>query len=149
LEQRPKFGAKVLISALIRDFALTQEPKAPFSIQCMESWKAALSRIQLGEFERCVLIAVADLRGQGYAVSIAAEVGRRLGRSVSLGAIYATVDRLEKKGFVTSKLGDPTPERGGKPKRLYTVQAPGLHALSKTREIENRVWATELPIGVF
>jgi DNA-binding PadR family transcriptional regulator len=95
----------------------------------------------LGELERTILIAIVQQRGQGYAVSIADEASRRLNKSVSLGAIYGTADRLEKKGFISSRLGDPTPERGGKPKRLYKIEARGERALSEVWERSNRTWA--------
>ena len=85
----------------------------------------------MGDLERAVLVAIVHLRGHGYALSIADEAGRRLNKTVSLGAVYGTTDRLEKKGFISSKLGDPTPERGGKPKRLYRIEAPGVRALSE------------------
>ena len=101
----------------------------------------------MGELERTVLVAILHLQGQGYAVSIADETSRRLNKSVSLGAIYGTTDRLEKKGFISSKLGDPTPERGGKPKRLYRIEASGEHALSEIRERDTRIWAGISPIG--
>jgi DNA-binding PadR family transcriptional regulator len=106
-----------------------------------------MARDGLGEFEQHVLLVILYLRGQGYAVSIADEMQRRSGKSVNLGAVYATVDRLEKKGFVTSSLGDPTPERGGKPKRFYQVKAPGLLALSKAREANIRMWADAPLLG--
>lgn len=101
----------------------------------------------MGELERTVLIAIVHLRGQGYAVSIADETSHRMNKSVSLGAIYGTADRLEKKGFISSRLGDPTPERGGKPKRLYRIEAPGERALSEIRARDNRVWAGISPLG--
>ena len=101
----------------------------------------------MGELERSVLVAIIRQNGQGYAVSIADEAARRLNRSVSLGAIYGTTDRLEKKGFISSRLGDPTPERGGKPKRFYRIEAPGEHALSEARERDNRAWAGSSPLG--
>ena len=101
----------------------------------------------LGEFELRVLLVINQLRGQGYAVSIADEIQQRAGKSISLGAVYATVDRLEKKRLVSSKLGEPTPERGGKPKRFYEVTAPGLLALSEAREAVVRMWADALPLG--
>jgi PadR family transcriptional regulator PadR len=87
------------------------------------------------------------LQGQGYAVSIADEISRRWQKPVSLGAIYGTTDRLEKKGFITSKLGDPTPERGGKPKRLYHITGVGEDALSELRERDNRLWSGITPLG--
>lgn len=107
-----------------------------------------MARDRLGGFELRVLVAILHLQGQGYAITIANEVERRTGRSASLGAIYATVDRLERKGFVSSRLGDPTPERGGKPKRFYQVKAPGVMALSVAREADERMWTGIPPLGV-
>lgn len=101
----------------------------------------------LGDLERRVLLAINHLHGAGYAVSIAAEMQARFGRSVSLGAIYATVDRLEKKRFVSSRLGEATPERGGKPKRYYRIEALGQLALTATREAEARIWGDWEPQG--
>jgi PadR family transcriptional regulator PadR len=106
-----------------------------------------VSRDGVGDLELRVLLVIHHLRGQGYAVSIADEIQQRSGKSVSLGAIYGTVDRLEKKGLVSSELGAPTPERGGKPKRFYKVSAPGLLALSKAREVDARMWADAPPLG--
>ena len=101
----------------------------------------------LGSLERRVLIAIAHLRGQGYAVSIAAEMTARFGKSGSLGAIYPTVDRLEKKRFVCSRLGDPTPERGGKPKRFYRIEALGQRALAEAQAADTLLWAEAPPFG--
>jgi len=109
--------------------------------------REGIVRNGLGEFERHVLLAVHHLHGQGYAVSIADEVKRRSGKDVSLGAVYATADRLENKGSVSSKLGGPTRERGGKPKRFYQVTAPGLLALSKARDADTRMWADTSIVG--
>jgi len=67
---------------------------------------------------------------------------------VTLGAIYVTLDRLEKKGLVTSRLGDPTPQRGGRPKRMYRIEAPGVIALAAAREAGERMWAGAGPLGV-
>ena len=106
-----------------------------------------MARDKLGDFEQHVLLVIYQLRGKGYAVSISDEIKQRSGRAVSLGAIYATVDRLEKKGLVSSTLGDPTRERGGKPKRFYQVSAPGLLALSNAREADRRFWADVPPLG--
>jgi PadR family transcriptional regulator PadR len=106
-----------------------------------------LAEDRLGEFERHVLLAIVHLRGKGYAVSIADDIKCRTGKSRSLGAIYGTVDRLEKKGFVTSHLGDPTPARGGKPKRFYQIAAPGQRALAMVRESDERMWAGVDPFG--
>ncbi|HEX9565746.1 MAG TPA: helix-turn-helix transcriptional regulator [Gemmatimonadaceae bacterium] len=83
----------------------------------------------LGELEQLALLAVLRLGDTAYAVSVREEIQARTGRDVSRGAIYVTLDRMERKGYVRSKLGSPTPERGGKAKRLFTVAAPGQRAL--------------------
>jgi PadR family transcriptional regulator PadR len=98
-----------------------------------------------GEFELRVLHAIKDLQGHGYAITIANKVEEFLGRQVSLGAIYATADRLERKGLVKSELGEATPERGGKPKRYYKIEAPGHRALVEGRAAAQRLWG--MPVG--
>ena len=101
----------------------------------------------MGDLERSILIAIVQLRGDGYAVTIANKASDLLKRSVSLGAVYGTVDRLEKKKFVASRLGDPTPERGGKPKRFYRIEAPGVEALNEDRERISDAWAGISSVG--
>jgi PadR family transcriptional regulator PadR len=100
----------------------------------------------MGELERTVLLAVVHLRGQGYAVSIADEIERRSKRAPSLGAIYGTLDRLQSKGFVSSRLGEATAARGGKRKRLYRVEAAGERVLREARALHDRMWAGA-PLG--
>ena len=107
-----------------------------------------MGRNGLGEFEIAVLLAVHRLAGAGYAVPIEADVRERTGRHVTLGAIYVTLDRLEKKGLVNSRLGDPSPQRGGRPKRMYRIEAPGVIALSAAREAGQRMWAGAPPLVV-
>jgi PadR family transcriptional regulator, regulatory protein PadR len=101
----------------------------------------------MGEFERRVLLAVLHLRGEGYAVSIADEIERRNKKAPSLGAIYGTLDRLQAKGFVSSRLGEATPERGGKRKRLYRLESAGERALREDRAFYDQMWAGA-PLGV-
>ncbi len=91
---------------------------------------------------------VHHLQGQGYAVSIEQDLKARFGKSTSLGAIYTTLDRLEKKGLVSSRLGEPTKERGGKPKRFYRISASGQFALRNVRDAGERLWAGAPPLGV-
>ncbi len=88
----------------------------------------------LGEFEQRILFALIRLGADAYGVSIRAEIETRTGRAVSAGALYTALDRLEKRGFVSSRLGEPTPERGGKRKRLYTLQPVGRRALAHIYE---------------
>lgn len=118
-----------------------------FSLQGRDCGEITVGRTGLGEFERRVLLTIHHLQGQGYAVSIADDLERRSGKPVTLGAVYATVDRLEKKGLVLSRLGEATPERGGKAKRFYQLKAPGLVALSEAREADARMWADAPPLG--
>jgi PadR family transcriptional regulator, regulatory protein PadR len=106
-----------------------------------------MGRRGLGEFETAVLLAIIHLQGRGYGVSIADEIERRSGRPISFGAVYATLDRLQKKGLITSDLGEPTPERGGKPKRFYRIKADGERALREAHAWSERMWAGVAPIG--
>jgi len=90
------------------------------------------AREYLGEFEHIVLLAVLRLGDQAYGVTIRREIEARTRREVSIGAIYATLDRLEAKKLVQSRLGDPTPERGGRSKRFFRVTAQGVSAVKHT-----------------
>ena len=89
-------------------------------------------RDYLGEFEHIVVLALLRLADRAYGVTVRQEIESRIGRKASIGAIYATLDRLEAKGYVTSRLGDPTPERGGRSKRFFRVTGEGLAAVNRT-----------------
>ena len=98
-----------------------------FYIVCLMS-----AREYLGEFEHLVLLAILRLGDQAYGVTVRREIEARTRREVSIGAIYATLDRLEAKNLVRSRVGDPTPERGGRSKRFFRVTAPGVSAVKHT-----------------
>jgi DNA-binding PadR family transcriptional regulator len=83
----------------------------------------------LGEFEQLVLLALVRLGPSAYGATVAEEIEQQTRRPVSVSAVHTTLDRLEDKGFVKSRLGDPSPQRGGKRKRHYGVQPSGLRAL--------------------
>jgi PadR family transcriptional regulator, regulatory protein PadR len=83
----------------------------------------------LGSLEYIVLLALARLDGNAYGLLVMREIAERTGRSVSIGAVYGTLERLEEKGYVSSSTGDPTPERGGRAKRLFQLEAAGKRAL--------------------
>ena len=85
----------------------------------------------LGEFEQLVLLALLRLGGNGYGITVREELGRQAGRKVSLGTVYKTLFRLEAKGLVSVRLGDPTPERGGRRKKHYAVTLTGRKALQR------------------
>lgn len=94
----------------------------------------------LGEFEQMVLLAMLRLEDEVYGVPITEEIEVRTGRSVSPASVYVTLRRLEKKGLVSSWLGDPLPERGGKPRRYAKVEPEGLEALRESREMMDALW---------
>ena len=89
-------------------------------------------RDYLGEFEHIIVLALLRLENRAYGVTVRQEIEFRTHREVSLGAVYATLDRLETKGYVTSHRGDPTPERGGRSKRFFRVTANGMAAVNRT-----------------
>lgn len=99
-----------------------------------------MERIYLGEFEELVLLTVAVLHDNAYGVAIAEEIERQTGRSVSISAVHAALNRLEEKGMLHSRLGDATAERGGRRKRLFTVLSLGSYSLHSIRETRNRLW---------
>jgi PadR family transcriptional regulator PadR len=95
----------------------------------------------LGQFEQLVLTAILALRESAYGVSIHAKVEELTRpKAVSLGAVYITLDRLEDKRMVASWLSDPTPERGGRAKRFYRLEALGERALQESALTAKRVW---------
>ena len=96
---------------------------------------------QLGEFEEVVLLTIALLYEEAYSVAVVEELGQRLERTMSLGAVHRTMQRLEEKGLVNSQFGEATAERGGRRKRLFTVTAAGEQALKEARRIRNELWA--------
>jgi PadR family transcriptional regulator PadR len=97
-------------------------------------------REHLGELEQIVLLAVLRVGEDAYGVPIRLEIERRTGRSLTVGALYRTLDRLEAKGYVTSWFGDPTPERGGRSKRYFKVRPAGLRALRASRDALTAMW---------
>ncbi len=98
-------------------------------------------RDYLGEFEHIVLLALLRLEGRAYGVSVRQEIELRTQREVSIGAVYATLDRLETKGYVNSHRGDPTPERGGRSKRFFRVTDEGLAAVNRTQSALQKMGA--------
>jgi PadR family transcriptional regulator PadR len=100
-----------------------------------------MGRNAVGEFEQAVLLAILRLGSSAYGVPIRHDLSVRLGRAVSVGAVYTVLERLEGKGFVSSWTGDATPERGGRAKRFYRTEAPGLRALDTARAATRNLWA--------
>lgn len=97
-------------------------------------------RSWLGEFEQIVLLAVLHLEDEGYGMTVRRLIEERTGRAASAGAVYATLDRLEEKGYLRSWEGDPTPERGGRARRHFALTPEGAGALERTRTMMERMW---------
>ena len=101
---------------------------------------AAADVYALGEFEQVVLLAILRLGESAYAVSVREEILQCTGRDVSRGSVYITLDRLETKGFLRSRLADPTPERGGRAKRFYELRPAAIDALKESRRALVALW---------
>ena len=95
--------------------------------------------INLGEFEQLVLLTMIRLGLEAYGASVQVEIETRGGRRVSFSAVYTTLDRLEGKGLVGSRIGDPTPQRGGKRKKHYEITPAGTRALQDSYELLKRM----------
>ena len=95
---------------------------------------------RLGEFEELTLLAIRAIDPPVYAVPVQRFIADATGRDVVMGAIYAALDRLEEKGLVRSSLGEPTPERGGKRKRLFAITPDGVRLLKDLRRVRDRIW---------
>lgn len=98
------------------------------------------ARSQLGEFELIVLLALLRAGENAYGVPIAAVIEEITGREAGIGSVYAALERLQQKGMVSSSLGDPTPERGGRAKRYFRVTKAGLQQVRKTRKALVALW---------
>jgi DNA-binding PadR family transcriptional regulator len=95
----------------------------------------------LTDFELMLMLAVLRVRADAYGVPIAREVEQHTGRPVTLAAAYLALDRLARHGLVTSRLGDPTPERGGRAKKFFTVTPAGLQAIRRTQRAFTALWS--------
>jgi PadR family transcriptional regulator PadR len=97
-------------------------------------------RDYLGSFELMVLLAVLGLGNEAYGVPITQELEAEAGREVAVASVYAALQRLEDKGLVRSRLGEPTPERGGRAKKFFEVTARGLLEVKNTQRAFSRLW---------
>jgi DNA-binding PadR family transcriptional regulator len=94
---------------------------------------------RLGTLEELVLLALIRLKDNAYGVTIRRELIERTGKDVSIGAVYTTLERLEGKGFISSRVGEATPRRGGRAKRFFRLEARGADALVASRETLDRM----------
>ncbi|MEM9328913.1 MAG: helix-turn-helix transcriptional regulator [Bacteroidota bacterium] len=98
-----------------------------------------MARENLGEFEEIILLTVGVLYDDAYAVAITREIEKQSDRSVNVSAVHKSLYRLEKKGMLESRLGDPESKRGGKRKRLFTITPVGKRALDESMDLRNRL----------
>jgi PadR family transcriptional regulator, regulatory protein PadR len=94
----------------------------------------------LGEFELIVALALLRVGDNAYGVPIAREIEETTGREAGIGSVYAALDRLENKGFASSTVGEPTPERGGRAKRYFRLTNAGLREVRQTRQALVALW---------
>ena len=99
-----------------------------------------MARALLTDFELMILLAILRVGQQAYGVPIAREIETTGRRPVVLGAVYTALDRLERHGMVSSRMGDPSPERGGRAKRFFTVTPQGLRAARDTQRSLVALW---------
>lgn len=94
----------------------------------------------LGEFQEFVLLSILILEDEAYGLKIQKELSKRLNRSLSRGALHTALSRLEEKGFIDSRTGGATAERGGRSKRYYTLSSTGKAALKQAKETRDEMW---------
>ena len=94
----------------------------------------------IGEFEELVLLTIASLNDGAYGVAILEDIQVRAKRKISIGALHPTITRLDEKGFVTSYMGEPSPERGGRRKRYFQLTASAVQALTEMKALRDELW---------
>lgn len=94
----------------------------------------------LGEFEQFVLLAILKLNEQAYGTRIRQLLADEIERDVSIGALYTTLERLEKKGMLSSQLGEASAERGGRAKKFFQVSGEGKRALNQSKSAIDKMW---------
>ena len=94
----------------------------------------------LSRSDEILMLAILRLKDNAYGVSIVKEVRKRTGKSLTFGSLWVSLDILNKRGFVTKRLADPTPRRGGRRKIYYSLSPKGLKALENTREFQRSLW---------
>lgn len=107
-----------------------------------------MKRTFLGEFEELVLLTVAVLEEDAYGVTVTQELENKTGRTVGFSTVHSTLQRLEEKGYVSSRMGGATAERGGRRKRFFTVTAFGRKALREVKQVREDLWSALSPAAL-
>ena len=95
----------------------------------------------IGEFEELVLLTIACLGTEAYGVAIKEDIEQRANRPISIGSLHSTITRLQEKGFLDSRLGEPSHERGGRRKRYFSLTNSGVAALNNIKNLRDNLWA--------
>ena len=95
----------------------------------------------IGEFEELVLLTIANLAKDAYGVAILNDISERANRKLSIGALHSTLTRLEEKGYISSYLGEPTNERGGRRKRFFELTDSAVMELNNMKDLRDQLWA--------
>jgi PadR family transcriptional regulator, regulatory protein PadR len=106
-----------------------------------------MAKEHLGNLELMVLLALLRVRKGAYGVPISREITEHTGREVAIGSVYAALERLERKGCVSSALGEPTPERGGRAKRYFQITGKGVHDVRDAHRMLINMWENLGPQG--
>ena len=106
-----------------------------------------MGKEHLGNLELMVLLALLRVRKEAYGVPISREIAQQTGRDVAIGSVYAALERLERKGFVSSALGDPSPERGGRAKRYFQITGTGIREVQVAQRMLTNMWRNLGPQG--
>lgn len=104
-----------------------------------------MKRYYLGELEELILLTIAVIGTDAYGVSISQELERQTGRFIDFSSVHTTLKRLEDKGFLRSKMGGATSERGGRRKRFFSITASGYKAMRESQGVRNRLWS-QIPL---
>ncbi|MCO6360677.1 PadR family transcriptional regulator [Roseivirga pacifica] len=99
-----------------------------------------MQRTNIGEFEELVLLLVAILKDNAYGISVMEEIEQQTGRKINISAVHSALDRLEGKGYLDSRVGGATKERGGRRKRYFSINTAGQTALDAIHEQRNRLY---------
>lgn len=99
-----------------------------------------MSKDHIGELEELVLLIIVMLKEDAYGLAIRKALKEHASRTVTIGAVHGTVNRLEKKGLIASSMGGATDERGGRRKRIFTITNSGKEALQKSRDMKVSLW---------
>jgi PadR family transcriptional regulator, regulatory protein PadR len=106
-----------------------------------------MGKEHLGNLELMVLLALLRVRKEAYGVPISREIAQQTGRDVAIGSVYAALERLERKGFVSSTLGEPSAERGGRAKRYFQITGTGIREVQVTQRMLTSMWRNLGPQG--